>query len=144
MSPNKSTCYMYETHMKESMNSRMSRPEAHSFCFREKLQRKCAKRRSESVSVQGNPRHFCKSGVQQATRSMNSLSFRRSESHTSRVWEKKLKEVRNNPDVLMPPFFKWLPLQLQHYDTRWSLIYYHEPTVILAWHFGAPQVENTR
>lgn len=101
---------MYEVHMKESMKSRMSRPEAHSFCFREKLQRKCAKRRSESVSVQGNPRHFCKSGVQQAAQSMNSLSFRRSESRRSRVWEKKLKEVRNNPDVLMPPFSKWLLL----------------------------------
>lgn len=94
------------------------------FWFREKLRRKCANRRSESVSIQGNPRHFCKPGVQQAAQSMNqhALSFQRSRSHIS------IGGVRNNIGVLIPPFAE-AAKQLQPSDATWSLIYYHEHTI---------------
>lgn len=99
------------------------------FWFREKLRRKCANRRSESVSVQGNPRHFCKPGVQQAAQSMNqhALSFQRSRSHIS------IGGVRNNLGVLIAPFAE--APKLQPYDATQSLIYYHEPTISFPFFF---------
>lgn len=66
----------------------------------EEWQRKCAARRSESVLVQGNPRHFCKSMVQQTTWT-KTLCFQKKWITRVMYEGKKLKEVRNSPDVQM-------------------------------------------
>lgn len=46
--------------------------------------------------------------------------------------------------VAGPTLFKCLSTQLKCYDAKWSFIHYHKPTINLTWHFGAPQVQNTR
>lgn len=73
-------------------------------------------------------------------------SFWRSESHILCMFRRKKKPQGSQEQPWFAnakPFSNGACYQLQHCDTRRSLIYNHQPSIILTWHFVAPPVQCT-
>lgn len=104
------------------------------FCLREKLQRKCAQRRSETILSRGipdtsanpgcNKQHKAWTNMQRVSEEVNHTS------HLQCMWER-IKGSAKEPWFANAASATWLPLPLQHYNnqSRWSLIYYQGASI---------------